>query len=300
MKVLITGGAGYIGSNLLRRISYLKHSVKTVDRYESISKPANCSEIIVGDLTDANLTKNICENVDCIIHLAGEANVRSSNTILQKNNLEASTLLIKSAIAQGVKKIIYISTVKNDINNEYARSKIDVENILKANNENHKLSFTILQSASVYGKGMKNGLATWLKMYKGKYFPRLPNSDSQIEMIGVNDLGEIILKCVESPITDNKTYRVNDCHLYTINEIDHACMKELGRDNNGIKAPRLLLFLFALIGGCLKYIGVSFFYNLATHNQLFHGVATIDNTLYDDLGYCPKETFYMQLKEILN
>jgi len=74
----------------------------------------------------------------------------------------------------------------------------------------------------------------------------------------------------------------------------------LRRKKSGLKAPKSLLFLVALIGTCLKHIGVSLFYNLDTHNQLFHGVATIDNTLYDDLGYCPKETFYMQLKEILN
>jgi len=300
MKILITGRAGYIGSNLLKKINYLKHSIKTVDRYESVSKPDDCYEIIVGDLTDPNLSNKICENVDCIIHLAGEANVRSSNTLLQKNNLEAGALLIKSALAQGVKKIIYLSTVKNNMDCDYAKSKIDVENILRADSENSELSYTILQSAAVYGSGMKNGLATWLKMYKKKIFPQLPNSDSQLEMIGVNDLCEIILKCVENPITDNKTYRINDCHIYTINEIDHACIKELRRKKSGLKAPKSLLFLVALIGTCLKHIGVSLFYNLDTHNQLFHGAATIDNTLYDDLGYYPKETFYMQLKEILN
>ena len=78
-NILITGGNGFIGANLVNRLSQLSDTrirlVDNMDREQQYSIANNNAnvEIIIGDLRDPNLCNEVCKGIDIIFHLASKA-----------------------------------------------------------------------------------------------------------------------------------------------------------------------------------------------------------------------------------
>lgn len=114
MVVLVIGGAGYIGSHTARALKRAGHQVIVFDNlstgYEFL---AAGFELIKGDVLDAAALADVLPRVDAIMHFAAHAYVGESVTDPKKyfhNNVEGGLSLLNSALAAGVKKIIFSST----------------------------------------------------------------------------------------------------------------------------------------------------------------------------------------------
>ena len=119
LTVLVTGGAGYVGSILVPKLLSKEYKVKVVDLYLfeknlfSHCKLGDSLEEIQGDIRDQNLMKNALKNVDVVIHLACIANDPSYelNPELGKSiNYDALCDLVKIAKDSGVKRFVYASS----------------------------------------------------------------------------------------------------------------------------------------------------------------------------------------------
>jgi nucleoside-diphosphate-sugar epimerase len=155
-KILITGGAGYVGAVLTPKLINLGHSIKVLDLMmygESIFDKSDFDksklEIIKGDIRDQELLKNSLKDVDVVMHLACISNDPSFdlNPELGKSiNLDAFEPLVKISKAAGVKRFIYASSssvygvkevpnVTEDMSLEpltdYSKFKADCEVILQ-------------------------------------------------------------------------------------------------------------------------------------------------------------------------
>lgn len=114
MRVLVIGGAGYIGSHTARALKRAGHEVIIFDNlstgYELL---ASGFELIKGDVLDAAALKRVLPGVDAIMHFAANAYVGESVVNPRKyfhNNVEGGLSLLNSALEAGVKKIIFSST----------------------------------------------------------------------------------------------------------------------------------------------------------------------------------------------
>lgn len=120
MKYLITGGAGFIGSNIVKKLLKLGESVRIVDnlstgRRENIEEFLNnpSFEFIEGDLTDLDVCKKSVKGIDFILHEAALPSVPRSikDPIASNNACVAATLnLLVSARDEGIKKFVYASS----------------------------------------------------------------------------------------------------------------------------------------------------------------------------------------------
>ena len=118
-KVLVTGGAGYVGSVLVPRLIREGYSVKVLDLYlygedvlDSVKNSPNLEQII-GDIRDQDLLRKSLSDVDAVIHLACISNDPSFelNPELGKSiNFDAFEPLVKISKQQGVKRFIYASS----------------------------------------------------------------------------------------------------------------------------------------------------------------------------------------------
>lgn len=117
MKVLITGGAGFIGSNLAKRLADEGHSVVVLDsllRGNKLDKDTYAKiEFIKGDVRDLNTVMNASKNCDIIFHFAAVLGV----DIVADNPVETMDVevigtrnVVESAFTNNVKKIMYAST----------------------------------------------------------------------------------------------------------------------------------------------------------------------------------------------
>jgi len=176
-KVLVTGGAGYIGSIVCRILLEKGYYVRVIDilRYggETIINLLNHDnfEFIKGDVRKANDRKNALEGIDYVVHLAaivGDPACRNEPNLAKETNLKSSVELYKTANNLGVEKFIFASTCSNygkmDNSEEYvneqsklapislyAETKVEVEKYLLGQDTDNTCKPTVLRFSTVYG-----------------------------------------------------------------------------------------------------------------------------------------------------
>lgn len=172
MKVLITGGAGYIGSHTNKLLNQKKHQTIVIDNLENGHLEAvKWGKFIHGDLVNIETLRNIFQNhqIDAVLHFAAYAYVGESVSNPEKyylNNLSSTLNLLKVMKEFQCNKIVFSSTcatygnpeyipidedhVQNPIN-PYGRSKLMIEKILKDYSDAHGLNYISLRYFNAAG-----------------------------------------------------------------------------------------------------------------------------------------------------
>ncbi|XP_063068389.1 dTDP-D-glucose 4,6-dehydratase-like [Engraulis encrasicolus] len=179
--VLVTGGAGFIGSHLILslRTKYPNWKIINLDKLEYPSSLCNLKltnlvrnyRFIEGDICDQHFINCLfaTENIDIVFHFAAETHVDNSFLFPSKFmavNAEGTRVLLSAALETGIERFIYVSTdevygasSEEDFDesclhrptNPYAVSKATAENIVMSFWEKHKLPIVITRSNNVYG-----------------------------------------------------------------------------------------------------------------------------------------------------
>ena len=116
MKILLTGGAGYVGSACLRLLKQSGHQVVAYDNLvEGHTRAVDGADLVVGDVRDtALLEKTLRDNqIEAVMHFAAATNVGESVTnpaYHYDNNIGGTLSLLNAMVAVGVKKILFSST----------------------------------------------------------------------------------------------------------------------------------------------------------------------------------------------
>jgi UDP-glucose 4-epimerase len=173
MKVLVTGGAGYIGSHAVKELIDANHQVVVLDNFSHGHKLAvdDRAVTIKGDTAEPQLLNDILQNhgIEAVIHFAADIEVGESVTNPYKyyqNNFSHSLNLLHCMQESGVKKLVFSSTaavygnpaktpieetqIRNPIN-PYGRSKMMTEMAIEDFSRAHGLGFIILRYFNVAG-----------------------------------------------------------------------------------------------------------------------------------------------------
>ena len=171
MKIAVTGGSGFIGSRLVKKLTDMGHQVVVIDLMEPSTK--SDIEVKIADVMDLQQMKSALKGVDVVYHLVGMV----VNTT-RKNPYKAVLLhsggtvnVLEACRANGVKKILYASTFyvydgiseKIVVNEEtplnilsmelFGSTKLLGEAILKDYSRKYGLEYVILRFGSAYGTG---------------------------------------------------------------------------------------------------------------------------------------------------
>ena len=176
MNVLVTGGAGFIGSHIIRLLLEDGHHVSVLDNLknghrEDLDKRAR---LTIGDMTDPQKTYISLKNIDAVIHLAGLIVVPDSvkDPILYcQNNVLGTVNLLEQMRKADVRKIIFSSSacvygtpdkfpIKEDApirpDNPYGAAKAAIEVFLRSYHVDFGFDVTILRYFNPYGPGEKH------------------------------------------------------------------------------------------------------------------------------------------------
>ena len=171
MKILVTGGAGFIGSNIVKLLCDLNHEVVVFDNLSEGYKEAvdDRASLIVADLKDRQDIKGALQGVETVIHMAasievGES-VKNPELFFQNNVVNGMNLLEEIRLA-GIKKLIFSSTaavyaedletpIKEDSTklptNPYGATKLMFEKMLFTYYKCYRINSTALRYFNVYG-----------------------------------------------------------------------------------------------------------------------------------------------------
>ena len=178
MKILITGANGFIGKKLVAFLSFnTNYEIIALVRSHDHSCVRKNVKYVVGDLLRMSELHGVISDIDAVIHSAGRAHImdeKAQDPLAEflKLNRDVTVNLADLAASNGVKRFIYISSIKvlgectddqppysviSEANpsDPYAVSKLEAEIGLKKLRERHGLEIVIIRPPLVYGAGVK-------------------------------------------------------------------------------------------------------------------------------------------------
>lgn len=251
MNILITGGAGFLGKHLVRKVLDEGHFVRVVDLepFEDPRFENEDIEFVLSDCARLDVMKQACENIDVVIHTAAALPIQSTKMI-QHTDYYGTIHTLEAARVNNVDRFVYISTTAVygiptdhpvtedgpfDPVGPYGRAKRRAEKVCLEYRDDMFVS--ILRPKTFVGKerlGVMEILFDWIR--RGKRVPLLGNGRNRYQLLDVEDLCEAIwLACTHPGAND--VFNVGATEFGTINEDLMPVFEEAGNDRGFLYLP---------------------------------------------------------------
>jgi len=266
MKIIfISGATGFIGQRLVRAID---SNVRVLSR-----KKQSDYDTIVSDLQSAVIPDNTLDDIDTVFHLAGFAHdMRDTSKIVDlyyKVNVSATVQLANLAVKSGVKRFVFVSSVKAGGNppfgtcaNEkdqkntedvYGKTKREAELKLLEIGKESGMHVSIVRPSLVYGPGVKGNLQLMLSGIEKGWFPPLPETGNKRSMIHVDDLVRAILLVAGDDRANGEIFIATDGIPHSSRDIYNAMCSALGKSIPKWSIPKGLFDMASLVNPSIKY-----------------------------------------------
>lgn len=263
MKVLVTGATGFVGAAVVRQLLSQGHTLVQVAR-----SVQNSSQDIIHavELGARPHWPPLLEGCDAVVHLAARVHVMQETVTdaanqYDKINVDATKYLAEQAVKAGVKRFIYLSSLK--VNGEensngrafvesdapqpkdnYAQSKYQAEQVLLNIAKKSALEVVIIRPPLVYGPSVRANFLSLLKVVNRGVLLPLKSVRNQRSYVYVENLAHFILLCLEHPSAANQIYLVSDGHDLSTPELIQKCAEALGVKPRLISFPQSWLAYF--------------------------------------------------------
>lgn len=241
MKVFITGGSGFIGTNLAHALIKKKYQVTIYDNYKNSNLNSKCN-FIKGDILDFNKLKKSSLGSNIIFHLAGIADIDEciKNPIKTINlNIVGTTNMLESARVNNIKRFMFGSSmyVYNDLASFYSLSKKISEMLIEEYSKNYNFKYTFLRYGSLYGSLSQewNPLKKYInEIIKFKSINYHGTGEETREYIHVDDAIRLTINCIEKKYS-NKAVIITGQQSFTSKEILELIFEILNFNPQNIK-----------------------------------------------------------------
>ncbi|MDY6823763.1 MAG: NAD(P)-dependent oxidoreductase [Thermodesulfobacteriota bacterium] len=161
MKIIVFGGAGFLGSHIADQLSLKGHDVTIFDTLESPYIRSD-QEMIKGDILDENAVNKAVSGCDVVYNLAAIADIDESKARpleTARVNILGNTIVLEAARQAGVRRFVFASSVYvySDSGSFYKSSKKACEYFISDYYEQYGLEYTILRYGSLYGRRANPG-----------------------------------------------------------------------------------------------------------------------------------------------
>lgn len=277
MKVLITGASGFVGRTVLATAYQRGISVRPVVRNLESIKLANpravtFESIVVPTLSsDTNWGEALLE-VDVVIHCAARVHIMCDMapdvlSAFRSVNVDGTLNLARQAAHAGVKRFVFLSSIK--VNGEetqpggpysahdvpapedaYGISKAEAEAGLRLLSDETGMEVVIIRPPLVYGPGVKGNFSSLLRwVARGLPLPLGLATTNRRSLVGLDNLVDLILTCVDHPKAANQTLLVSDGEDLSTADLLRRIGKALNRPARLIPVPvRILIIASRLLG----------------------------------------------------
>lgn len=266
--VVVTGANGFVGRHLMSALQCRGFECLALSRK---STSTNYPSLNISSLSDVEAMKAAFSGYSVVIHTAARAHVMQdpvSDPIAEyrRVNTQITLDLARAAVAAGVRRFIFISSIKvhgektilgspyraSDTlmpDDPYGMSKLEAEQGLMKLAGETGLEVVIIRPPLVYGPGVKGNFASLIKlMGKGLPLP-LGAIDNKRSFVGIDNLVDLIIRCIDHPAAANQVFLAGDGEDLSTTELLRGVAEAIGRPAHLIPVPAALLSLGATLLG---------------------------------------------------
>jgi UDP-glucose 4-epimerase len=271
-KVLVTGGFGFIGQALAEELLRAGYDTRISTR-KLPSQQVDVGRVVVtGDLNRSTVWDNALVGVHTVIHTAARVHVMKEAPGLEplhefrKVNTEGTERLVQQSINAGVKRFIFISSIK--VNGEetrpgvpfgpetlpaptdaYGISKLEAESIVRELSEAAGMEWVIVRPVMVYGPGVKGNFAQLMRAINiGLPLP-LARVDNARSLVSLRNLVSFLKVCIEHPAAANQIFLVSDGKDLSTSDLIRRLAGAMNRPVRLFHVQRKILIRFGRLTG---------------------------------------------------
>lgn len=265
-RTVVTGATGFVGRAVCVKLT-ADHRV-----FSAIARKPGQGLTDVGDIAGATDWRGALAGADAVIHLAARVHVMRDTatdplTAFRKTNVDGALNLARQAAAVGVRRFVFVSSIKvngeetehgrryraddpPDPRDPYGISKREAEDGLRAIAAETGLEVVIIRPPLVYGAGVRANFAAMMRaVQRGVPLPFGSVTDNRRSLVAVDNLVDLILRCLDHPAAANQTFLVSDDDdLSTAGLLTHLGIA-FGRPARLVRVPVSLLNVGASLAG---------------------------------------------------
>lgn len=311
MRVLVTGGSGFLGSHVAEQLKAAGHEVACLVRKSSNTKFLRelGVELVEGAVDAPSTLGPAVKGADAVVHCAGLVKARSLEEF-EKVHVGGTRALAEAAIehAPGLRRFVHVSTAGvmgpgragakhrvGDAENPqtlYAKSKLAGEKSLLELRD--RLPITIMRPPAIYGPRDNEILAFFKMVRRSRMAVRLGSSLQSVSMVFGADCADACIRAIEKDVPSGSIYFVDDGVAYTFEDMARAIAKGYGV---GLLAlPKVPVPILRAAAAVSTAYGEAFdqavMFNTDKLGELLMEHFVVDaGPTREDLGWAPKVRF---------
>jgi nucleoside-diphosphate-sugar epimerase len=270
MMILLTGASGFVGGEVLRVAQSRGIPIRPVFRSKEFI--SELGTVTISSLTADTNWRVAVSNVDVVIHCAARVHIMDDQEAdplkaFREVNVQGTLNLARQSAEAGVKRFIFISSVKvngegtqpgrsfkaDDIaapEDAYGISKAEAEVGLRLLSDQTGMEVVIIRPPLVYGPGVKGNFSSMLSwIARGLPLPFGAVTSNLRSFIGLDNLVDLILTCVDHPNAANQTFLVSDGEDLSTTDLLRKIGLALNQPVRLIPVPiKMLSFASSLLG----------------------------------------------------
>ncbi len=237
MRVLVTGGTGFTGKALVKRLLDEGHDVVALDYKEGIKTEELRdwgAEVVIGSVADKAVVEQCMKGVDIVHHLAAAfRELDVPNSYYEEINVEGTRITLEAAAKENVRKFVYCSTcgvhgnVDNPPANEdapiqpadyYQQTKYEAEPIVHEYAA-RGMETVILRPAAIYGPGDPERFGMIFRRVAKGVFPMFGNGKAYYHPLYIDSFVDVFIATMKEGVGNGGTYLIADEEYVEIEDL---------------------------------------------------------------------------------
>ena len=258
LRVLVTGGTGFIGSHVAERLLRIGHDVTILHRPDSPTLlPACAARRVAGDVTDPASLRAACASQESVVHTAGLVGSGDRWEAYHRVNVLGTDNVVRAALAAGVSRFVHLSSLivhaapspaepiretsplrlRVPIWNHYARSKLMAERVVLDAHLRNRIASIVIRPGVVLGPRDRWTTPWILRALEGRPVTLVGSSSNRIPCVVVEELADAIARAATLPELVSEVFDLAGCTPITQRELFEFHGRAIGHPGASFTVP---------------------------------------------------------------